>query len=163
MFGYHGVAMSLVIQPVTRDNWRAMLDLAVAPEQQRFVAGYAPVALVGLAKAYVQPGGRLWLPLAFYDGDRPLGFVMLAADADQPEAVWIYHFFIDQRYQGQGVGQAAAALLVAHITAAYPTAERVYLTVHPENRRGQRLYLSAGFRPAGETVDDEPVYVRPLP
>lgn len=57
--------MTIRLEAVTRDNWRRALELGVAPGQQRFIADYAPIALVVLAKAYVRPGGRLWLPYIF--------------------------------------------------------------------------------------------------
>ena len=56
----------LSLQEVTRENWRATLGLAVFPEQQRFIADYAPITAVALAKAYVRPGGLVWVPYAFY-------------------------------------------------------------------------------------------------
>lgn len=33
----------LSFQEVTQANWRAALDLAVFPEQQRFIAEYVPI------------------------------------------------------------------------------------------------------------------------
>ena len=52
----------LLLYDVTRENWRETLTLSVRPDQQRFIADYAPVALVGLAKAYVGALGLTWLP-----------------------------------------------------------------------------------------------------
>jgi hypothetical protein len=40
----------LVIQEVTEENWRATLDLAVFPEQQRFIADSVPIAAIALRK-----------------------------------------------------------------------------------------------------------------
>ncbi len=51
----------LSIQEVTRENWRATLDLTVFPEQQRFIADYVPIAAIALAKAYIRPGGLVWV------------------------------------------------------------------------------------------------------
>lgn len=150
--------MTITLQPITRDNWRAALELTVEPEQQRFLAEYAPVALVGLAKAYVRPGGRLWLPFAIQDGDQMIGFVALAFDPAEPAEAWIYHFFIDRRFQGMGLGRAALQALLAYVTVQFRVIRRLCLTVHPENVRAQRLYQQAGFRPTGAESDGEPVY-----
>ena len=148
----------ITLQPVTRDNWQEALELTVAPEQLRFVAAYAPVALVGLAKAYVRPAGRLWLPFAFHDGMKLVGFVALAYQPDDPAEAWINHFFIDQRYQGQGLGAAALQALQATVGAQFPQIRRLNLTVHPENTRAQHVYLTAGYHPTGAESHGEPVY-----
>ncbi len=41
----------LTMHEVTRENWREALRLSVRPEQQRFIADYAPIAAIALAKA----------------------------------------------------------------------------------------------------------------
>ena len=43
----------VTVHRVTRANWRDALLLAVRPDQQRFIAGYAPIAAIILSKAYV--------------------------------------------------------------------------------------------------------------
>jgi diamine N-acetyltransferase len=43
----------LTLREVTEENWRATLDLAVHPEQQRFITDYVPLAAIALAKAYI--------------------------------------------------------------------------------------------------------------
>ncbi len=58
--------MAVVLQNVTRDNWRETLQLGVHPSQQRFVADYAPIAAIALAKAFVRPTGLVWVPYAIY-------------------------------------------------------------------------------------------------
>ncbi len=149
--------MTITLQPITGDTWRAALDLGVDAEQQRFVADYAPVALVGLAKAYVRPGGRHWLPYSFEEDGRLVGFVQLAHDSE-PTEVWLYHFFIDQRFQGQGRGTAALGATLDHIRATHPACRRICLTVHPDNHAAQRLYHLAGYRATGAAISGEPIY-----
>lgn len=157
------------VAEVTRANWRDALGLAVAPEQQRFIANYAPVAALGLAKAYIRPGGLIWTPYAFYAHDLAsaagaegalIGFAMLAHVPEPASVCWIFHFFIDQRYQGRGYGALALRALLALIRQRLPDCSTVQLTVHPENLRAQRLYRSAGFRETGELLDGEPLYAR---
>src|SRR5262245_7431502 len=97
----------MTLREVTRDNWRAALRLEVYPEQQHFIADYAPVAAIALAKAYVRPGGLIWTPYAFYAGDEMVGFAELAYEPGGAEEYWIFHFFVDRRFQGQGYGKRA--------------------------------------------------------
>lgn len=153
----------VTIQPVTRANWRDALQLSVLPEQQRFIADYAPIAALVLAKAYVGAMGMQWLPYAFYRGDEMIGCVALAYQAEKPGLYWVLHFFIDARWQGQGYGKAALVTLLQEIEQQHPQCQDVQLTVHPENIAAQRLYTQAGFRPTGETLEEEPVYQLRVP
>jgi diamine N-acetyltransferase len=146
------------MREVTRENWRAALDLAVRPEQQRFVSDYTPIAAIALAKAYVRPGGLVWTPYAFYVDGQMVGFATLAYEPDSAESYWLRHFFIDQRYQARGYGRRALQTFIAHVTALHPTCRAIQLTVHPENERARRLYVAAGFRLTGAERDNEPVY-----
>jgi diamine N-acetyltransferase len=148
----------LTAREVTRENWRAALRLAVRPEQQRFIAEYAPIAAIALAKAYVRPGGLVWLPYAFYAGAEMIGFVELAHEPGNSDSTWIFHFFIDQGRQGRGYGKEALRLLLELVRAQHPACRVLRLTVHPENVAAQHLYTGAGFRATGTELDGEPVY-----
>lgn len=154
--------------PVTLENWQAALSLAVLPDQQRFVADYAPIAAIGLAKAYLRPGGLTWVPYALYvEGVKgvegasdavPVGFTMLAFQPESHDDYWIVHYFIDRRSQGRGCGKAGLEALIALLRREHPGCQAVHLTVHPENQRAQRLYAGAGFRPTGAERWGESVY-----
>lgn len=150
---------TVAIREVTRQNWRAALTLAVHPEQQRFVSEHTPIAAIALAKAYVRPGGRTWLPYLFYADEQPIGMVMLAYAPGSSDRYWLYHFFIDRAYQGRGLSKPALIGFMALVRAQHPACRQFNLTVHPDNDRAQRLYTSVGFTPTGEEVDGEPVYM----
>jgi len=143
---------------LSRENWREALELSVKPEQQRFVADYAPIAMVGLAKAYVRPLGLVWIPYAIYAGYEMIGFAELAFEPDSTDQYWMYHFFIDQRYQGQGYGKLALTAFIEQVQQHFPECRVISLTVHPENVPAQRLYAGAGFLRASEEVFGEPVF-----
>ena len=149
----------LSIREVTRENWREALGLSVFPEQQRFIANAVPIAAIALAKAYIRPGGLIWFPYAFYDGSGMVGFTMLAYEPESEENYWIYHFFIDYRYQRQGYGKEALHIFLRFIQDQYTLCKAIQLTVHPENERAQRLYINAGFQATGAALHDEPVYL----
>src|SRR5713226_10051913 len=100
----------LSIREVTRENWRAALHLAVHPEQQRFIADSAPIAAIALAKAYIRPGGLIWVPYAFYADAEMVGFTELAYEPGSVDNYWIFHFFIDRHFQGRGYGKEALRL-----------------------------------------------------
>lgn len=152
----------ITVEEVTRANWREALTLAVAPEQQRFVAGVAPIAALGLAKAYIRPGELVWTPYVFIahetDTRQMVGFAMLATAPEPADAMYLLHFFIDQRFQGRGYGAESLRSLIVFAQVKYPRRRALALTVHPENVHAQRLYANAGFCPTGELVDGEPAY-----
>jgi diamine N-acetyltransferase len=151
------------IHDVTRENWRTALTLAVHPEQQRFIADSTPIAAIALAKAYIRPNQLVWKPYAVYVDTTMIGFTMLAYLPASHDPYWIYHFFIDYRYQGKGYGKQTLRTLIAFVTHQYPACHRLQLTVHPENKRAQALYSSVGFQRTGNAVEGEPVYSLQVP
>lgn len=148
----------LSLREVTQENWRATLSLAVFPEQQRFIAAYVPIAAIALAKAYIRPGGLVWVPYAFYAGMEMVGFTELAYEPGSLDNYWIFHFFIDHHYQGRGYGTQTLRLFLQFIKDHHPQCQALRLTVHPENVHAQHLYTRAGFRPTGAMFCDEPTY-----
>ena len=148
----------LSLREVTRENWRTTLGLAVFPEQQRFIADYVPIAAIALAKAYIRPGGLMWVPYAFYAGMEMVGFTELAYEPGSVDNYWIIHFFIDHHYQGRGYGTQALQLFLKFIRDHHPQCQALQLTVHPENVHAQHLYTRAGFQPTGAISGGEPIY-----
>jgi diamine N-acetyltransferase len=148
--------LHLRLARIDQHNWRASLEVRVAPDQLAFVAGYQPVSLVILAKAYVRPGDLDWEPLALMTEDSVVGVAALAHSATRTE---LFHLAVDSGTQGRGVGTAAVALVLAHVSETRPGCEEVQLTVHTENKRAQRLYRRSGFLPTGQLRDGEPIWL----
>jgi diamine N-acetyltransferase len=157
--GSEGVPVTIVLQPVTRDNWRETLHLRVHPDQQRFVTDHVPIAAIALAKAFVRPGGLVWVPYAIYAGMEVVGLIELAYEPESCDQYWVYHFFIDEAHQRKGYGKAALHAYVQLVREEHPAAKRIQLAVHPENTHAQQLYTSVGFQPMGKELDGEPVYM----
>ena len=149
---------TIELRDVTQENWREALRLAVQPDQQRFISNYTPIVALALAKAYVRPGGAIWAPYVIYAGTTMVGFVELAYEPDTPDEYWIFHFFIDRRYQGRGYGSMAMQHFIEHVKHEHPRCQMLQLVVHSENYVAQRLYTSAGFRATGTQRWGEPVY-----
>ncbi|HEY6540857.1 MAG TPA: GNAT family N-acetyltransferase, partial [Ktedonobacteraceae bacterium] len=123
-----------------------------------FIADYTPIAAIALAKAYIRPGGLTWIPYAFYTDAAMIGFAELAYEPGSEENYWLFHFFIDSHYQGQGYGKQALQTLLQFIKEQFVECRAIYITVHPENERAIRLYTMAGFQPTGEERWGEPIY-----
>ena len=146
------------LQQVDESNWQDAMGLAVRPEQQRFIADNLPIVAVALSKAYIRPGGLTWLPYVIYDEQQMVGFVEIAFDGNGSSPCWLYHFFVDYRYQGRGYSKRAMVALVAFIKLAHPQVTGITLAVHPENLVAKRLYEHIGFQLTGEEKWGEPVY-----
>jgi diamine N-acetyltransferase len=148
----------ITIRAVTVANWRETLELTVRPEQQRFISDHAPIAAIALAKAYIRPGGMIWTPYAIYAGAMMVGFFALAHEPATTDHYWLFHFFVDQRYQGRGYGRAAMQRIIELVEREHPRRQALRLTVHSENIAAQRLYTVTGFQPTGGERWGEPVY-----
>jgi diamine N-acetyltransferase len=153
---------SILLRDITRENWRATLSLAVHPDQQRFIADYAPIAAIALAKAFIRPDGLVWVPYAIYADAQIVGLIELAYEPGSEGQYWVYHFFIDRSHQGKGYGKAAFQAFMQLIRELYPHCRQINLAVHPENSRAQQLYTSLGFQPDGRELWGEPVYSLPV-
>jgi diamine N-acetyltransferase len=149
----------LDLTEIDASNWRLALAVEVRADQVRFVADVQPVALVILAKCYLQPDGQAWKPYLALDAGEPVGVVAVAWDGNRAQ---LRHFAVDHRRQGQGVGRRLLDATVAAIRDAQPTCQQVQVTTHPENHIALSLYESAGFRKTGAFAGIEPVLVLDL-
>ena len=149
-------ATPVSLREIAQDTVRSILDLKVAPAQEKFVASTA----VSIAQAYFHP--QAWFR-AIYAGDRPVGFVMLADDTllgprsaavQGADALWIWRFMIDERFQHLGFG-SAALLLVAEHARTRPGVSRI-LVSHVRGEGGPgRFYRKLGYVYTGDEEDGE--------
>jgi len=155
----HTCAMLVSLREISADTVREITRLAVRPEQQRFVASNA----VSLAQALFSE--EAWYR-AIYADESPAGFVMLydesirAVPPAEPE-VDLWRFMIDAQFQGQGIGAAALAQVIAHVQSkkAFSTLAVSYV---PGAGCPEAFYLKAGFRHTGKLDDGEIILELPL-
>ena len=155
--------MGVQLREVTAANRDAVTALAVAPEQERYVAGVAD----SLAEAAELPEAAPWYRAGYAD-DTPVGFVMIndgfsvSEHPDRLGPYCLWRLLIDARHQGRGHGAATLGLVVDHVRTR-PAAE-VLLTSVVEGGPACPLpfYLAQGFRNTGRIHDDELVLELPL-
>jgi diamine N-acetyltransferase len=140
------MAASVDLREITQDSLRAVLDLAVEPEQEPYVATNAR----SIAEAHFEP--RAWFRAIYADED-PVGFVMVFRDP--PKAFWVWRFMIDAGHQGKGYGRRALELLVEE--ARQDGANEVKLSYHPGEHSPHAFYARLGFVDTGEVEDGEVV------
>ncbi|MGG3913366.1 GNAT family N-acetyltransferase [Rossellomorea vietnamensis] len=146
------------IKLISSDNWRDALELSVHDEQQKFVASIHPPVAIALAKAYVRPGGKMVKPYGIYHYNKMVGFFNLHYTPGSKDDYWLFHFFIDKRFQRNGLGSKTLNELIRHIKNTHPYCNRLNLTVHPENETGRSFYLKFGFSEDNILTFDEPTF-----
>lgn len=156
------------LRRIDEHNVWPLVRLAVRPDQAGFVATNAE----SLIEAYVTTAaGRPALPFGLYEGEEPVGFVMLgygaSGDPDEPACACgsycLWRLMIDARFQGRGLGRAALDAVLALLrTRPCGPADTVWLSYEPENAAARALYHRAGFRENGARCGGEIVAVRAL-
>ena len=142
---------------VDTKNFDALIDLKPFESQENFVAPN----IYSLAEACANTAeGRYAQPFGIYDGETPVGFLMIGfviADDDAEREKYpflnnnylIWRFMIDRNHQNKGYGKAAMQLALDFIRT-WPCGEAEYcwLSYEPENETARKLYRSFGFMEA---------------
>jgi diamine N-acetyltransferase len=145
---------SVSLREITADTVRAVMKLAVTPDQNRFVAPNA----WSLGQALFAP--EAWYRAIYLDSE-PVGFVMLSDESllnPMPASpkVMVWRLMVDAKHQHQGIGRAALRLVIDHVkqTGLFKTLSISYV---PGEGGPEGLYRSMGFKPTGEIDDGEVV------
>jgi diamine N-acetyltransferase len=151
--------MRVTLREINSETVRAVIKLAVAPEQQGFVAPNA----VSLAQALFSE--EAWYR-AVYAEEELAGFVMLSDETlkKQPPAepkIWLWRLMIDHKHQRRGIGREVMRLVLEHVRSR-PGAQSFYTSYVPEPGGPEPFYLGLGFVPNGEVEDGEVVLVYSL-
>ncbi|BBF44618.1 spermine/spermidine acetyltransferase, putative [Lachnospiraceae bacterium KM106-2] len=139
----------IYLKEIDRNNFIDVIKLSVYDDQKDFISDN----VVSLAQAKAQPE---CIPLAIYNDDLLVGFVMYCLDYEDNE-YWIYRLMIDKKYQKSGYGKKALFATLNRI-AKDTSHNKIYISFEPENKVAQKLYENVGFRPDGRIIDDEIVY-----
>ena len=159
----------LRLEKVTGKNVWELLKLQVSEEQKTFVADND----ISIIEAYTTISGNGYaFPFGIYDGDTPVGFLMIGYDTDD---YWddapaiakgnynLWRLMIDQAYQGKGYGKEAVKLALGYIkTFPCGVADYCWLSYEPENQVAAKLYRSFGFEETGDMDGEELIAVLKL-
>jgi diamine N-acetyltransferase len=144
--------MPVSLRPVTRDNFRQVVGLAVGPEQRSYVADNVR----SLAEAYLEP---LAWPRAIYADDEPVGFLMVHMN-DEKREYFLWRLMIADGHQGRGYGRDALALLADELRTRGGT--ELKSSYEPGDHSPRGFYLGLGFEESGEVYEGEVVIRLPL-
>lgn len=153
---------------ITNANIWKVCALEPFEAQKDFVAEN----IQSLAEAYATRNeGSNALPLAVYDDDDLVGFVMIGkgtvGNENESELIRenysLWRLMIDKNYQGCGLGKQTIDAVMALIrTFPFGEAKKVWLSYEPENTRARDMYRKYGFVENGEMCDNEIVAVYEL-
>ena len=152
----------LHIKPVNRCNTAEILALSVGNDQTAFVASNQ--TSLDEAQTAISGGGHAF-PFGIYEGDLPVGFLMIGYSTDEhwesPPVIAegnynLWRLMIDKRFQGNGYGKQALQLALNFIRQ-WPCGKAAYcwLSYYPKNSVAKSLYHSFGFLETEETDGDE--------
>ncbi len=159
----------LYLEKVNGNNVWDILKLTVSESQKNYVAAND----ISIIEAYTTITGNGYaFPFGIYDGDTPIGFLMIGFDVDDywidaPEIARgnynLWRFMIDKAYQNRGFGREAVQLALDFIKS-FPCGEAEYcwLSYEPENEVAAKLYHDFGFIENGERDGDEIIAVLDL-
>ncbi|WDH75787.1 GNAT family N-acetyltransferase [Exiguobacterium marinum] len=133
----------ITIQPIDAVNREAVIALTVDEKQSRFIETNAE-SLQEMA----EDTKYNWQSYAFYDGERPVGFMMVGAENQTERYVWLDRFMMDQNEQGKGVGTKCLRMVVDWIQTKYDV-DDIILSLHQENEAAKRFYAKNGFVDSG--------------
>lgn len=131
---------ALALVKIDSTNVRAVIDLAVKPEQQGYVAPNA----VSIAEQCFDD--ESWMR-AIYTDDTPVGFVLLSERREVPR-YYLWRYMIDAAHQGRGYGKAGLDLLVEYVRT-LPGAVELFLSYQPGPNSPRDFYATYGFDETG--------------
>ena len=143
--------MLLSIQPVTIKNWRELSNLKVREDQKNFVASNV-YSIAESQFGYDHPEDGHWemAPYGIYNGDEPVGFLMVGYNFSNPEFQgFIIRLMVDEKHQGKGYGKFGMNWILDHFRSD-DRIQRISISYEPSNEVARKLYTSLGFVETGE-------------
>ena len=134
------------LEEITPENWR--VKLSVREDQQHFVAD--KVGILARAYAYRDHGSNAFF---VYNEDVPVG-IALYYDNEEDGYYNFSQFFIDQRYQQNGFGYAAATQILERMRREGKY-DKVCLCYMEGDIAAKKLYQKLGFQLNGEAYENE--------
>ena len=155
--------MAIELRDITKKNYFDVLNLEVQPNQRNFIASNS----ISLAEAYIyDKNGDFIAPLAVYDKEVLVGFVMIAYDRKigiSKGNYLLFRFMIDKRFQGLGYFKPTMDAVIDFVrTEPVGKATSLWLSYEPENNQARSCYLHYGFKETGQVIEDEIVAIYDL-
>ena len=141
------ISVNITLREINQANFDEVISLKVKK--------YCASNLYSLAQAKIFPEA---IPLAIYNNDVPVGFVMYGIEPRDNNEYWIDRFMIDEKYQRNGFGRRALEMVVDTIKQD-KTHSKIKISTNPKNKVARKLYAKLGFRETGELHGDEALLI----
>ena len=150
--------MSLSVLPVTIKNWRELSNLKVRENQKNFVApNVYSIAESQFGYDHPQDGHWDMVPYGIFDGDEPVGFLMIGYNMSHPRTQgFVIRLMVDEKQQGKGYGKFGMNWILDHFRKD-ARIQRIGISYEPDNEVARTLYASLGFVETGEIDHGEVV------
>jgi len=131
---------------ITEENWQEIVKLKPKDEQAPYLR--PDIAMHSLARCYVQKDKPdRHIPFAIQENGRPVGAFLIRSYG---RGCNLTSFFIDENFQGMGLGRIALTKFISYVKTNYPEAKEIEISIAPGNTIAENLYLSFGFEYTGE-------------
>ena len=146
--------MTIRLQDVNDSNWRDCAELELAEEEAKFISPN----VYAIAEWKFETESIL---KAIYADTKLVGMLAYYLhDGEHGRFYWLYHLMIQEKYQGNGYGEAAVKLAVKEMQQI--GANEIRTMYMPGNIRSQNLFKKLGFKEIG-TLDGGDIFLRLSP
>lgn len=128
---------------ITEENFDAIIKMK-RPDGENFVASNA----VSLAQAWLYRDDGDVFPVAIYDDDAVVGFMLLEEDMED-ERLDLWRIMLPPENEGKGYGTTAVKLMIQYVKDSRRY-KSIGLLCGPKNHNGRHIYDKLGFQPTGE-------------
>jgi len=139
--------MSITLREIDSENFHEVISLNVEK--------YCASNIYSLAQAKIYPDA---IPLAIYNDDVLVGFIMYGIEPRDNNEYWIARFMIDEKYQQNGYGTKALQILIEKIKRD-KSHDKIKISTNPKNTIAIKLYAKLGFYETGELHDGEALMI----
>jgi len=137
----------VTLKEIDGNNFNEIISLRVEK--------YCASNLYSLAQAKVFPDA---IPLAIYNDDIPVGFIMYGIEPRDNNEYWIDRIMIDEKHQKNGFGKKALELIIDKIKQD-KTHNKIKISTNPENSIAIELYKKLGFNETVKLHGDEALLI----
>ena len=156
------------LKKLTSENLDDILALQVAENQKGFIS---PNSRSIMDAHLAITNNEIAITFGIYSNNKVIGFIILTYGAHEDKVMpsvayrnyYIWHFMIDEKYQGQGLGREALNCLIDYMRTAPCGEGKFCWASYPlGNKSAKAFFEKCGFAENGETVFGEIVTVKKL-
>ncbi len=135
------------VKELNEENWYKCCEINVSKEQEEFLISNA----VSIAHSKYEPSLKT---VAIYFEGEVVGFAMYNTIKEELDSYWIWRIMVDERFQGQGIGEEATRLIIKDMKG-FKECRRIAVAYVGGNEGAAKLYKKLGFVDGGDRFGRE--------